>query len=368
MPASDSFSAFLIPRTECPHAAQPKALLVTEDRAVDRSLAGTLAVEGLALEVARTPERAWTAVQQDEYTLLLADLDLGTPIMGLLAFLKKTQPRLPFVALASEERRSAGIHALRLGATSYALKPVLPEEVTLLVSKALHGRQTALRLQECRQRNRQLHRGWENQRTDLHQRELEVAERLANVIQCREGESRRHVERVGAFSSALGSELGWRDEALGELRTAASLHDVGMVGLPDQVLRNAGRLTGGEFELIKTHPLLGAAIIGESRVPVLETAREISLGHHERWDGSGYPHGLVGEEIPLCARIVAVADVYDALNHPRAYRPAVPEEESLAFMASQRGTGFDPEVFDCFMDILPQLQAIRSELSEVPVG
>jgi len=284
--------------------------------------------------------------------------------MGLLASLRKTQPQLPFLALADSKNRSAGIHALRLGATAYSLKPVLPEEVTLLVGNALRHQHLAARLEECRSEGLGLRQLLVRQKDELHARELEVADRLTSALESREGESHDHVERVGRVAAALGAELGWEAESLDDLRTAGALHDVGMIGLPDQVLLKQGRLTGTEYRLVQSHPEIGAAILGESKIPVLQTAREIALGHHERWDGTGYPKGLVGEAIPLSARIVAVADVYDALSHPRAYRPAVSESEALDFLAAQRGKGFDPEVFDCFMDILPQVQGIHAEVSQ----
>ena len=352
----------LIPRCESSKEDQTKALLITADREVSSTLAGTLAVEGVAMELARSPERAWESLGRQAFGLVLADLDLGTPVMGLLAFLRKTQPRLPFLALADARNRSAGIHALRLGAISYSLKPVLPEEVTLLVGSALRQQHLAFRLEECRNEGLGLQRLLVRQRTELHARELEVADRLTSALEHREGQSHDHVERVGRVAATLGGELGWEAEALDDLRTAGALHDVGMIGLPDDVLLKQGRLTATEYRLVQGHPEMGAAILGESRIPFLQTAREIALGHHERWDGTGYPHGLAGEEIPLSARIVALADVYDALNHSRVYRPAVEESEALVFLASQRGKGFDPEVLDCFMDVLPQVRGIHAEI------
>ena len=128
------------------------------------------------------------------------------------------------------------------------------------------------------------------------------------------------------------------------------MHDVGKIGIPDQILRKLGLLTRQEFGVIETHTTMGAVILAGSRIPLLRLACEIALTHHEHWDGSGYPEGLAGDQIPAAGRIVAVADVYDALVHDRIYRPALPEDHALGIMQRARGHHFDPDIFDTFLD------------------
>jgi putative two-component system response regulator len=137
------------------------------------------------------------------------------------------------------------------------------------------------------------------------------------------------------------------------------MHDVGKIGLPDNILLKPGPLSADERFAMQTHTTMGAAILQESSVELLQMARDIALCHHEWWNGEGYPRRLAGERIPECARIAAVADVYDALTHTRIYRAALPEEEVMAYMTAQRGTQFEPRVFDAFLKVLPLVRRLR---------
>ncbi len=165
----------------------------------------------------------------------------------------------------------------------------------------------------------------------------EVIHRLLAASQWRDEETGMHVRRVGLLSELLAKAAGWPVAHCDGIRQAAPMHDVGKIGIPDAVLRKPDKLTPDEFEVMKTHTLIGADMLSGSNVPMLQMAREIALDHHERWDGRGYPHGLAGEDIPEGARIVAIVDVYDALTHDRVYRPAMPEEQALSIL--QEGSG-----------------------------
>jgi hypothetical protein len=160
----------------------------------------------------------------------------------------------------------------------------------------------------------------------------EVIHRLLAASQWRDEETGMHVCRVGLLSELLAKAAGWPVAKCDGIRQAAPMHDVGKIGIPDAVLRKPDKLTPDEFEVMKTHTLIGADMLSGSNVPMLQMAREIALDHHERWDGRGYPHGLAGEDVPEGARIVAIVDVYDALTHDRVYRPAMPEEQALSIL------------------------------------
>ncbi|MCH9651809.1 MAG: HD domain-containing protein [Deltaproteobacteria bacterium] len=335
------------------------ALVVSADREFAKTLATTLAIEGVEFEQARSSEGAWRALSGRVFSLIVADLDLGTPLMGLLAFLGKTRPDTSVIALANEGRRTMAVHALRLGALSYALKPVLPEEFTLLIAQARRQGLLARRLETLRLEQLALRADLEAQEDELCSRALEIAIPLSNLLEARGIESAGHLQRIGLYAADLGCELGWPTGSLEELRLAAELHDLGKICLSQELLDKSGSLTLGDLQQMQTHAELGATLFGTADIPFLKLARDIALSHHERWDGKGYPRRLEGEEIPLSARIVAVVDVYDALLHPRSYRPSMVEEEALAFMASERGAAFDPTVFDAFMDVLPLLQDVR---------
>jgi HD-GYP domain-containing protein (c-di-GMP phosphodiesterase class II) len=142
---------------------------------------------------------------------------------------------------------------------------------------------------------------------------------------------------------------------------AAPMHDVGKLSIPDAILRKPGALTPDEFEIMKGHTIVGAQLLADADTPVLRLARQIALCHHERWDGTGYPKGLAGLDIPEAARIVAIVDAYDAMTHDRVYRPALEEEVALSYMERDRGRHFDPFLFSVFLALLPEMRRIASE-------
>ena len=202
-----------------------------------------------------------------------------------------------------------------------------------------------------------------NRRTaDIRKREEEIALRLVWASESRDEETGAHIRRIGRYAEALGRALGWDPRAAEDLRIAATMHDIGKIGIPDGILLKKDRLTFEEFELMKAHPKIGANILDKSDVPLLQLAREIALCHHEKWDGTGYPQGLKGDAIPESARIAAVADIYDALVNERVYKAAMSEKKAIAVMEAQNETAFDPRIFSHFLRILPEFRRIRREV------
>ena len=190
----------------------------------------------------------------------------------------------------------------------------------------------------------------------------EIVSRLAAAAETRDTDTGTHIHRIGLSAATLAWALGWSPEETDKIRVASLLHDVGKIGVPDSVLQKPGRLTDDEMAIMRTHTEVGARLLEGSDMPILGMARDIALYHHECWDGSGYPHGLAGAAIPESARIVALTDVFDALIHDRVYRPAFPEDTALAMMREGRGSQFDPTIFDCFVDVLPRLRAVREQV------
>ncbi|CAA9320372.1 MAG: Metal dependent phosphohydrolase, HD region, partial [uncultured Gemmatimonadaceae bacterium] len=184
---------------------------------------------------------------------------------------------------------------------------------------------------------------------ELRAAQVEVLERLAQAAEVRDDDTGLHTRRVGELSARIAAALGLPDADVALIRQAAPLHDVGKIGVPDAVLLKAGRLTAAEFAVIQEHAALGARILAGSAAPLTRLAEAIAHAHHERWDGAGYPRGLAGEAIPLAARIVAVADVYDALTNARPYRGAWPEEAVIDHIRAGAGTHFDPAVVAAFL-------------------
>lgn len=199
----------------------------------------------------------------------------------------------------------------------------------------------------------------------IRQREEEIAIRLVSVTSYRDEETGAHVRRIGLYSAAMAKALNWPIQQIDDIRIAAPMHDIGKIGIPDKILLKKGKLTDTEFSIMKRHTEIGAKMLQHANIPVLDMAAEIALCHHEKWDGSGYPRELKGEEIPITARITTIVDIYDALVHERVYKNAMSEKDALALMQSMTGSHLDPDLFTLFMELLPVMRRIRTEVHEI---
>lgn len=219
-------------------------------------------------------------------------------------------------------------------------------------------------LREVRQRNEAL-RAALQELSEIHEATLTV---LAATIDLRDREAAGHSQRVAAYTVRLAREIGIDGQTeLEQLKRAALLHDIGKANIPDQILLKPGRLTEQEWRIVRSHPVMGYRML--RRIPFLEKAAELAYCHHERWDGTGYPRGLEGEEIPLGARLFAVADVFDALTSDRPYRTALDFDQATAEIARGRGTHFDPMVVDAFLRVpVDEWVRIRRNLAGSPAG
>jgi len=190
--------------------------------------------------------------------------------------------------------------------------------------------------------------------------------RLARAAEFRDDDTGVHLLRIGFLAEALALLAGQTPEFAERLRWAAPMHDIGKIGVPDEVLKKPGAYSPEERKIMNGHAMMGAQILGGSRSPLFQMAAEVALNHHERWDGSGYPLGLVGEAIPLSGRLVAVVDFFDALTMNRCYRPAFPDSQALAMMAAQRGLAFDPWLVDLALAHAEDLIALRDHINRSP--
>ena len=199
-----------------------------------------------------------------------------------------------------------------------------------------------------------------SQRTaEIRLREEEIILRLLAAAGARDDETNAHVKRIGLYSATVATKLGWRTTETDDLRLAAQMHDIGKIGIPDRVLLKPGKLSPAEWVTMRMHPTLGAKMLGGSQIPMLKLAASISLCHHERYDGTGYPAGLQGKDIPMSARIVAIVDVYDALINKRIYKEAIPEKQALKMMKATAGKHLDKDVLHTFMSCLNEIKDIR---------
>ncbi len=193
----------------------------------------------------------------------------------------------------------------------------------------------------------------------IRQREEEIALRLVVASDYRDEETGAHIRRIGLYAEQMAIAMNWTLKKAYDLRIAATMHDVGKIGIPDAILLKPGKLSETEMAIMKTHTEIGGRMLAGSDIPLLRMARDIALHHHEHWDGKGYPDGLQGEEIPESARITSVCDVYDALTQARVYRKALPEHDALSIMREECGKLFDPRIFNIFMEMLPTFRRIR---------
>lgn len=187
--------------------------------------------------------------------------------------------------------------------------------------------------------------------------------RLAIAAEYKDDDTGVHIVRIGFLAGALAKHLGQLPEYARLLRQAAPMHDIGKIGIPDSVLKKPGAFTPDERLIMNRHSSIGADILGRSRIALFQMAAEIALTHHERWDGQGYPNGLIGEGIPLSGCIVSIVDFYDALTMDRVYRPAFSHEKALAMMQAESGKAFDPVIVNCFVAHNMDILALRERVT-----
>ncbi len=302
--------------------------------------------------------------------LILLDLHMphldGLAVMTLLKPLIPADAYLPILVLTADVLAETKQKALSTGAKDFLTKPFDGTEVLLRIHNLLETRFLYIELHhysetletKVRERTRQ-----------LEEAQGEMLERLALASESRDNDTGKHTQRVGELAAALARAAGVPEERCALIRRAATLHDIGKIGIPDGILLKPGKLTPEEFEHMKIHTKIGAGILGRSHFPMLQMAEEIALYHHERWDGSGY-YGIAGEAIPLPARIVTVADVFDVLTHSRPYKEAWTVEEALDEIEKQKGRMFDPRLAELFLrdewrsDLLSLSEAIDKGVQE----
>ncbi len=348
--------------TQCPKHSPPRVLVVDDERSIREILTRWLEGEGYECETAASAEEACGILKADNYSLLIADILMpGKSGIELLTVTKRRSPDVAVIMVTAVDDRDTAIHALHLGAYGYVIKPFEQNEVIVNVVNALERRRLTLASKDY---ERCLEEKVREQTNEIRQSREEIALKLMAAQEYRHDETGAHVRRLGLYAEVIGERMGHTKEYTDMLRLAAPMHDVGKIGIPDSILTKRGKLSVDEFEIMKTHTVIGARILEGTAIELLNLARDIALDHHEKWDGSGYPRGTSGEDIPGAARIVAVLDVYDALVHKRVYRPALPEEEALAIIKDGRGSHFDPNVYDMFLQEGQQLRAIRQQIKD----
>lgn len=338
-----------------------RILLVDDERANVLLLERILQKAGYCNVLSSTdPEAVLGLVEEFRPDLLL--LDLRMPRLDGFEILERLGAEafdrdLPVLVLTADATKDAKRRALAAGARDFLTKPLDVDEVLLRIANMLDIRSLTL---ELRAKNATLEDRVIERTRELEESHIETFERLALAAEYRDDDTGQHTRRVGRMAAILGQELGLASDAVQLLERAAGLHDVGKIGVPDAILLAPRKLTPEEFDVVKTHTVIGAKILSGSRSPLMLMAEEIAWSHHERWDGRGYA-GAIAEEIPLMGRITTVADVFDALTHERPYKEAWPLERAIDEIAAQRGEQFDPRIVDAFV-------AIQEHLAVAAIG
>lgn len=330
-------------------------LLIIEDSVSDILLLETILDEdgyGDIISIA-DPRKSVEVFRAYSPDLILLDLHMphmnGLDVIDLLRA-EIGRQYLPILVLTADISTEAKARALSMGAKDFLTKPFDPVEVRLRINNLL---ETRFLYRDLKDHNAMLEQKISDRTIQLEIAKIEILERLALTSELRDDETGEHTQRVGRVCALLAETLGLREDNVELIRRASPLHDIGKIATPDTILLKPGKLSSDEWKVMKRHTEVGARLLSNSIATTLQLAEAIALTHHERWDGSGYS-GLKGNDIPLCGRIVAVTDVFDALTHRRPYKEAWPIDRAIEEITAQRGKQFEPRVVDAFLEINKQ--------------
>ena len=310
------------------------------------------------------PTEVVTFVKKLNPDLICLDIRMpqmnGFQIMGQLKIIQK-DTYLPILVLTSEEDRETRLRALDSGAKDFLHKPFDKMEVIMRIRNLL---ETSLLNRALSLQKETLEETVRVRTQQLKETQLEIVHRLAQAAEHRDNETGSHIVRMSHYAVVLGRAAGMNEEECDILLHATPMHDVGKLGIPDRILLKPGKLDADEWEIMKQHTVIGAQLLSNSQSPVLQMGEAIALTHHERWDGSGYPNRLAGEDIPLAGRICAIADVFDALSSKRCYKEPWPLENVLQELRLLSGIQFDPRLIEMFDELLPIILDIQGTYTD----
>ncbi len=349
---------------------RPARIVCVDDEPGNLSLMRTLLEgQGYSVTTFESGAAAATWLESNEPDLILSDLRMpGVSGFDLLEWVR-TQLRLdgvPFVLVTSVGGLGRRLDSLHAGADDYLNKPLVPAEVLARVAALLRMRQLAQQVErqnvELRRRNIDLEEAVRQRTDELDRltRGLVAALEHANLLN--DHDTGNHIQRVCSYSGLLADALGMGHQFVGQIERYAGLHDVGKVSIPDHILKKEGRLTRSEWTIMQTHSEKGYELLRAAGMP--QMAQDIARHHHEWWNGKGYPMALAGADIPMAARIVAVADAFDALTTPRCYKPAFAMHEAETLIERESGRHFDPDVVDRFKQCRGRIRSISLELRD----
>ena len=362
-PTTAGGAAVVYPLPAAGEEREPRILVIDDELPNVRVLERVLARGGCGTTSGITDPRlaleTFHALRPD-----LVLLDLHMPHLdgfALLQALRAATPPgeyLPVLVLTGDADRTVRERALQLGAHDFVVKPFELSETLLRIRNLLETRRLHLALGR---QNRSLEERVAHRTRQLQDSQFETLRRLAQAAEFRDDDTGRHTQRVGELSARLAAAVGLEEELVERIRRAAPLHDIGKIGIPDALLLKPGKLTPEEFATMQRHTTIGAQILAGADCVFMQMAETVALAHHERWDGTGYPNRIAGEDIPLPARVVAIADFYDALTHDRPYRGALPMTTVRELLEAGAACHFDPELLGVFLSLLDERATLGEE-------
>lgn len=334
-------------------------VLVVDDSPQNLDILTSILAPHFRIKVALNGEKALKIAEATSGVPDIILLDVVMPGLDGYEVCKRLKARsetrrIPVIFVTSMNEREDERHGLELGAVDYLTKPV---NAAIVLARV----RTHLALYD---QTRELERLVLLRTAELERTRRQIISRLGRAAEFRDNETGNHVLRMSHYSRLIATAAGLSDDAVDLLFNAAPMHDVGKIGIPDAVLLKPGKLDSAEWEIMRTHPAMGAEIIGEQGGDLLRAAGLVALTHHEKWDGSGYPNGLKGDAIPMFGRIVAIADVFDALTSVRPYKKAWAVEDAVAHIEQCAGSHFDPSLIPAFRSVLSDIVFIKGQYAE----
>lgn len=344
------------------HSLKARILVVDDNQTNVALLEAVLEEEGYTNVSSTTePREVKELYQKWRYDLVVLDIQMphmdGLEVMDQLREVIQ-RDYLPVLVLTADTNPVTRLQALEKGAKDFIAKPVEYVEFLHRVRNMLEVR---LLYKQERLEAEHFEAKVRERTAELHETRLEIIRRLGRAGEYRDNETGMHIMRMSKGCQRLAIAAGLGESQAELILQASPMHDVGKIGIPDRILLKPGRLVGQEWEIMKTHAEIGAKILEGHSSDIMELARSIALSHHEKWDGSGYPYGSMGAAIPIEGRIAAICDVFDALTSERPYKRAWNVEEGKDFITDNAGTHFDPELARLFIEILPEILAIKKK-------
>lgn len=359
-------------------AKRTKLLIVDDEERIRVALQDVLQTQGYEISQASNGIEALQKVKRESPDVII--LDINMPRMNGLEVTRKIKvddqlKHIPLIILTGLDDMEMRIKALKLGADDFLIKPPHMAELTARVRSLVkvkayndHMRNHQKELEaKVAERTQQLKQAWEQisqaHRT-LKTSSLDTIYRLARAAEYKDEDTSVHLQRMSNYAAAIAQKAGLNQDKVDTILYASPMHDIGKIGIPDRILLKPDKLTPDEWKIMKQHTSFGAQILGGSPSDLINVGERIAQNHHEKWDGTGYPLGLKGKEIPIEGRITAIADVFDALTSKRPYKKAFSENKAFRIMKEECETRFDPELLDVFLSIKDEILAIKHKYKD----